>query len=59
MHRYISGGHDLISQLDLSKEWSYDNFVTTHLDWYLDNTVRPCREELVRLGMTTIEKEEL
>jgi hypothetical protein len=50
--------NDLLSQLDLTKGWSYDSFVATHLDWYLEHTVRPCCEELVRLGMTTTEEKE-
>lgn len=43
---------DLISRLDLSKEWSYQNFCDNDLEWYLRASVRPCREEMVRLGMT-------
>jgi hypothetical protein len=43
---------DLISQLDRSKEWSYENFCDSHLEWYLRRTVRPCRAEMERLGMT-------
>jgi Gamma-glutamyl cyclotransferase, AIG2-like len=44
--------NDLISQLDLSKSWSYENFVEQHLEWYLEHTVRPCRDEMIRLGIT-------
>jgi hypothetical protein len=43
---------DLISQLDLSREWSYRNFCENSLDWYLKHTVEPCRQEMERLGMT-------
>lgn len=34
-----------ISQLDLTKEWDYKHFRKEHLDWYLKNTVKPCRVE--------------
>ena len=44
---------ELIPQLDLSKEWSYQNFCDNDLEWYLRETVQPCREEMVRLGMTS------
>ena len=37
------------AELDLSQEWSYENFREQFLDWYLENTVRPCRRELDRL----------
>lgn len=43
---------DLVSQLNLSKEWSYENFCDSHLESYLSETVRPCRTEIERLGMT-------
>jgi hypothetical protein len=43
---------DLISQLEIGKEWSYEDFCSLHLEWYLTHTVGPCREEMVRLGMT-------
>ena len=48
---YIWKPH-LLNELDQSKEWSYDNFCKKHLDWYLKNTVQPCREEMVSLGLT-------
>lgn len=39
-----------VDELDVSLgDWSYENFRERHLDWYLENTVRPCREELDRL----------
>jgi hypothetical protein len=37
------------SELDLHKEWSYENFRKEHLDWYLSNTVEMCRRGLDRL----------
>jgi gamma-glutamylcyclotransferase (GGCT)/AIG2-like uncharacterized protein YtfP len=43
---------DLISQLELDQDWSYENFCQEHLDWYLENTVRPCRAKVEQLGMT-------
>jgi hypothetical protein len=43
---------DLISQLELDQQWSYESFCQEHLDWYLKNTVRPCRAEVEQLGMT-------
>lgn len=39
------------SDLDLNREWNYEDFVEKHEEWYLTNTVRPCRVELTRLGM--------
>jgi gamma-glutamylcyclotransferase (GGCT)/AIG2-like uncharacterized protein YtfP len=43
---------DLLSELDLSKEWSYENFCDSHLESYMRGTVRPCRTEMEKLGMT-------
>ncbi|KAL3921207.1 MAG: hypothetical protein SGILL_002866 [Bacillariaceae sp.] len=43
---------DLVSQLDF-QPWSHGDFASKHLEWYLQHTVRPCREEMERLGMTT------
>lgn len=40
-----------LSELDLRKEWQYDDFRKTKLDWYLTNTVRPCRMDLDNLGI--------
>ena len=37
------------SQLELDREWSFDNFCTQNLDWYLTNTVGPSREEWDRV----------
>ena len=42
---------DLVSQL-VFQPWSYEDFVSNHLEWYLQHTVRPCRQEMERLGMT-------
>ena len=38
-----------LSDLDMSTEWSYDNFLRRHEEWYLEHTVRPCRVELDEL----------
>jgi len=39
-----------LTQLDCSKEWNYQQFRATKLDWYLEHTVRPTRQELDRMG---------
>jgi hypothetical protein len=39
------------TQLHMDRDWSYEHFRDNHLDAFLENTVRPCREELDRLGM--------
>ena len=39
------------TDLDLEKEWDYDAFLATKLDWYIKSTVQPCRLELDQLGM--------
>ena len=43
--------NDLLSQLDF-QPWSYEDFVSNHLNGYLQHTVQPCRAEMERLGMT-------
>jgi hypothetical protein len=40
-----------LSELDLGKEWQYGDFQKAKLDWYLTNTVRPCRLDLDNLGI--------
>jgi hypothetical protein len=50
-HAYI-WRPDLISRLELDQEWSFENFQSQHLEWYLNNVVRPCRSEMEQLGMT-------
>lgn len=47
---------DLLPQLDLSQPWSFEHFRDNHLEWYLQNTVVPCREKMVRLGMTEVQE---
>lgn len=49
---YIWKEH-LIGELELDREWSLEVFTKDHLESYLATTVRPCREEMERLGMTT------
>ena len=34
------------SKLDTSCEWNYNKFVSEHLEWYLESTVKPCRVEI-------------
>jgi hypothetical protein len=41
--------HD--TQLHMDRDWSYEQFRDHSLEWFLEHTVRPCREELDRLGM--------
>lgn len=43
------------SELDVTRDWSFELFRKTKLLWYLQHTVRPCREELNRLGIGRIE----
>ncbi|KAG7358613.1 gamma-glutamyl cyclotransferase, AIG2-like protein [Nitzschia inconspicua] len=43
---------DLTSHLELDQEWSYDRFCEKDLEWYLDHTVRPCRADMERRGLT-------
>eukprot|EP00543_Licmophora_paradoxa_P000375 CAMPEP_0202442968 /NCGR_PEP_ID=MMETSP1360-20130828/2322_1 /ASSEMBLY_ACC=CAM_ASM_000848 /TAXON_ID=515479 /ORGANISM="Licmophora paradoxa, Strain CCMP2313" /LENGTH=161 /DNA_ID=CAMNT_0049058507 /DNA_START=75 /DNA_END=560 /DNA_ORIENTATION=+ len=40
-----------ITELDQSCEWDYKTFEKTKLNWYLKNSVRPCRAELNSLGI--------
>jgi hypothetical protein len=42
----------LTQELELEKAWDFDEFERTKLEWYLENTVLPCRRETERLGMT-------
>jgi gamma-glutamylcyclotransferase (GGCT)/AIG2-like uncharacterized protein YtfP len=49
---------DLIHELELEKAWDYTDFEQTKLQSYLETTVRPCRHEMERLGMTNNEDEE-
>jgi gamma-glutamylcyclotransferase (GGCT)/AIG2-like uncharacterized protein YtfP len=39
------------TQLHMDRDWSFDHFRDHSLEWFLEHTVRPCREELDRLGM--------
>ncbi|KAL7525650.1 hypothetical protein ACHAXR_001098 [Thalassiosira sp. AJA248-18] len=34
------------SKLDLTCNWDYNAFLSEHLEWYLDTTVKPCRIEI-------------
>ena len=47
---------ELIDELELEKIWDFSEFERTKLEWYLENTVRPCRHETERLGMTQDEE---
>lgn len=38
-----------LDELDVTKDWSYETFRIQSLDWYLENTVKPCQEEVDRL----------
>jgi len=40
-----------VTELDLTQPWSYQRFRQHHLEAYLERTVRPCRQELDRIGM--------
>jgi len=45
-----TGRAKAIDLLDVDKgDWSYERFRRTNLDWYLQNTVGPCRLELDQL----------
>ncbi len=33
------------SALDITQDWNYEEFRRKHLDWYLQSTVKPCRDE--------------
>ena len=48
---YIWKSH-LADKLKREEDWSYENFVEKHLESYLVQTVKPCREEMEQLGMT-------
>ena len=37
--------------LDLSKVWDYESFRKQHLQWYLDSTVYPCRNDFIERGI--------
>ena len=37
-------------ELDMEREWDYQHFSETKLEWYLANTVWPCRLEIDNLG---------
>jgi len=40
-----------VEELELERlEWDYDYFREQHLEWYLENTVRPCSQELKQRG---------
>ncbi len=47
-HTYIWSNP--ITQLHLEKPWDYTEFRKNHLGWYLENTVKPCRQYLNKLG---------
>ena len=49
---YVWKSH-LIEELERDRQWTYEMFCKNHLDWYLENTVRPCRKEMEQLGMTS------
>mmetsp|Transcript_5342 Transcript_5342/g.7698 ORF Transcript_5342/g.7698 Transcript_5342/m.7698 type:complete len:158 (+) Transcript_5342:51-524(+) len=44
--------NNYVSSVLVEEEWSYENFCQNHLEWYLQSTVRPCRQEMERLGLT-------
>jgi gamma-glutamylcyclotransferase (GGCT)/AIG2-like uncharacterized protein YtfP len=48
---YIWKPH-LLEELKLDEKWCYKTFCKDNLEWYLENTVRPCRFEMENLGMT-------
>jgi hypothetical protein len=37
--------------LDLESSWDFDDFCTNKLDWYINTTVRPFKEEIDRMGI--------
>jgi gamma-glutamylcyclotransferase (GGCT)/AIG2-like uncharacterized protein YtfP len=43
---------ELIGELKLDEGWNHEAFCKENLEWYLENTVRPCRQEMERLGIT-------
>lgn len=42
------------SQLDLTMTWDYEKFRSTQLEWYLEHTVIPCRQEINKLGLNAL-----
>lgn len=38
-------------ELETDRLWEYDTFEKNSLEWYLENTVRPCRLEMDREGI--------
>lgn len=40
------------SELELEKEWDFERFCEESLEWYLETTVRPYRQEMEELGIT-------
>lgn len=34
-----------------ANDWNYENFYTDHLDWYIENTVKPCRLDINNFSM--------
>lgn len=50
---YIWQPH-LMDELELDQGWSFEHFCKENLDWYLKNTVRPCRKQMEELGMTQL-----
>lgn len=43
---------DLMEHIILDQSWSFDKFCAENEEWYLKNTVRPCRQEMEKLGLT-------
>jgi hypothetical protein len=44
-----------LSELDLTQNWDFENFQKTRLEWYLTNTVKPCRVELNNKGIGVLD----
>ena len=38
-----------VEDLDLSQLWDYETFRREHLKWYLESTVKPCRNEIMHM----------
>mmetsp|Transcript_18157 Transcript_18157/g.43895 ORF Transcript_18157/g.43895 Transcript_18157/m.43895 type:complete len:329 (-) Transcript_18157:105-1091(-) len=52
-YAYVWRRSDLTTScLQVDQEWSFDEFQRRHLEWYLRQVVRPCRQEIEQLGMT-------